>query len=1708
MSLSSILKTFKSGIDKVGAKVESATRKAVDTAVLVWQDVKRGTFIENVKGWFKDSVKDSLTAMETWADRWIPGNIQTQLTKWLYWLGEVVTWAWVPFVWEKTDAGAIQRGAQKLSETISLAPTTKLTGEVLGKDSKVQKWLEWVKWVTDIYSNVLGRAGSATDKFQKWDYVWGTIDTWFSLLGAIPFTSGVGGLAAISWISWGLGAAGANEYIAEQEQAGKDTLYTKFKEFGMNDEDAFRRANNVVDSISLITSGISMYYGMKVGGKWAVWTQLGKLPKNVTVADVIKTNAINATKSGIADTLPAVVYDIIDKSDKDPESKQMATTLLANTLAGAYYTPTWKGKKWAIDVDTTKATTPEIPAKKPLSQMLQDEGTTRITDKKNGIVDYTVVDGTMKIDNIMSNESGAGQGTKLLKKAETAAKKQWANRIELVATTLDPARTTPEQLDAFYTKNGYARIEGTERGYEKVLPAKKEKPLSTLLTEPETTPKTPVEGGADFIEDTKSQYTRDPVVEGRINEAKRVSMGDYTPEFDAWAITKAIPTLSAMLSRNFNLNRFLDNIRIKVGDAWTPVGKYVEGVQRSMKSNIQESIVEPFAGSVVKRWLKVKLDPKDLLGTQTTQWISVTEGNLPMFQKWFSNMDYYDKKFPWLTQAETNQIVQGSYIYDLVKQNGLDGKYFTPEQIAFYKNLEAIEKDLYGKTSLKAQDDWVYNGALNEDYLHFDMVRKNFENLPKEDRGSVVVRIDGKDAKFDSYLDALSAVDLAKRMGKSVDADAFISLEQKKSSNVIDPFRTHGAFGRILSYADAMWKAYADTQVVKLFDDMRGVGKDNSAVADHFAWLESRGIKNPVEQLLGYSDNDIFTRWVQWLSSLGSQAAITLNPATYAQGILSSGIKNFTDALGSSAQNLLSGEVKAAGRDLGDSITWLAKSVANTALALGKKEIGQMTRDQKITDALVRDGFITWLEIGDRAMGNAFEISSGLVQENAAKADVAIRGMRRYLLANGHKVGNGESIAKAWDDFRKTETNEYIKAREQILQDTKLIADVSRGSRLTTVWLYNTAGALKSYALGQISQAAQDSSTIFNYMTQVLQKNKLVNNTEVVNSMRRLAIVYGSFKSAQFVADQMMEGLGYVYDENNEDAKEMYKKVRDTFAQRISGTPEAMLSNLMGSVVSNVGLSKAYWLFNDLGQWLTEFGMSNNDSKYSELGTDVLDATRKFFAAGNMLNEAYALFTPQNETWIDTIAEELWVPGKSGMSRYGISSGAKTDSKIERMLWFFGFKPDQAVNQYLYGKLDEIQLEEEQPNPTLRTVALWLKNTWNAIARSEFPIVSDVAAKLSWQEVGVDWKWGIENRLKAQYTFDATDRLLSNPDLTLNGYLELNWINPQWAPMINQALNSRIKTIIGTDPKMTKNNELSPWSGNQQVEWLINQAFDPELWAKWDKSVVQNWIAMKDINEKLFNDTMAYIGKVAMDEDMRKENGVTLDLNKLQKNIDGSLQPLDTEANLAFDKAVKTISDSTSQDDAVIADKTGKSPLTTSFTNSYRDAIGNFWKYIQTEWIDGAKKRLDQVEKMTQVVLATAPFTNNFIDALSLANFDMKSWLMDMAKIGLKAEEIKARYPSLYDTLIQALDLRGEYVPKDWLDNQQNLSTIPTWTQTTQPTSRKLSESLGLLTPVTAIEWWVIPEKQSKPAQLKDKFIRVEWQPQIVQSLSELLKSK
>lgn len=96
------------------------------------------------------------------------------------------------------------------------------------------------------------------------------------------------------------------------------------------------------------------------------------------------------------------------------------------------------------------------------------------------------------------------------------------------------------------------------------------------------------------------------------------------------------------------------------------------------------------------------------------------------------------------------------------------------------------------------------------------------------------------------------------------------------------------------------------------------------------------------------------------------------------------------------------------------------------------------------------------MEISDQKVGKAFSVSAGLIQENAAKSDIALRGMQKVLVDAGYtNVFKGEDIAANWKDFQKTKTNEYIRARENILQDTKIVSDVTKLNRLTTFGLYN-----------------------------------------------------------------------------------------------------------------------------------------------------------------------------------------------------------------------------------------------------------------------------------------------------------------------------------------------------------------------------------------------------------------------------------------------------------------------------------------------------------------------------------------------------------------------------------------------------------------------------------------------------------------------------
>ena len=94
-------------------------------------------------------------------------------------------------------------------------------------------------------------------------------------------------------------------------------------------------------------------------------------------------------------------------------------------------------------------------------------------------------------------------------------------------------------------------------------------------------------------------------------------------------------------------------------------------------------------------------------------------------------------------------------------------------------------------------------------------------------------------------------------------------------------------------------------------------------------------------------------------------------------------------------------------------------------------------------------------------MSKATGFFSSIRQENAAKTALAIRSMRRTLIDNGYKVGNAESVAKAWEQFRTEKPNEYTYARNNIYADTTLMGNVSKQARLGFLGMQRILGPIK-----------------------------------------------------------------------------------------------------------------------------------------------------------------------------------------------------------------------------------------------------------------------------------------------------------------------------------------------------------------------------------------------------------------------------------------------------------------------------------------------------------------------------------------------------------------------------------------------------------------------------------------------------------------------
>jgi hypothetical protein len=327
-----------------------------------------------------------------------------------------------------------------------------------------------------------------------------------------------------------------------------------------------------------------------------------------------------------------------------------------------------------------------------------------------------------------------------------------------------------------------------------------------------------------------------------------------------------LKNISSVLSRNFNTSRFLNNIRVQVGKAFVPLGNFIDSAQRAIRPEMKDAILNN-AGITAKNTagLDAKaptVNPKDLIGTKSPEGVEITAANVGEFMKTFDNIKFFDKNIAGLDLKQTQNIVRASYLYDFLKQHPEKlSSYFAPEQIAFLRILDEMEQGVYGKVSAKAKaDDVLGDVVLDDDYRHYDVIRQNFDRIPNSDKSHVsIVTPDGRTIQFNSQLELATWIKNNKKYGTEVDPSTFSVLEQDKKGIQIEPYRTHGAAARLISYADAMGKFYSDDMAIKLLDQVRN-SKD-PAVKEYVARaFDSKYNKNIAEQFLGVSDAGIVAK--------------------------------------------------------------------------------------------------------------------------------------------------------------------------------------------------------------------------------------------------------------------------------------------------------------------------------------------------------------------------------------------------------------------------------------------------------------------------------------------------------------------------------------------------------------------------------------------------------------------------------------------------------------------------------------------------------------------------------------------------------------------------------------------------------------------------------------------------------------------------------
>lgn len=1562
----------------------------------------------------------------------------------------------------------------------------------------IEKWLKWAwravtaaPWLLlDTKENFSG----FTDALSKWDKSEAArklLDLGTSSIGAAfsatPFGLWVRALAwGGMWASWASGAVQwGKENIAKSVSS---LLWTNEKE--------------TLDWVSSLADAASTAAGIK-GAKISQYKP----------TDLFKTKTANLLKWAAVGSSADAFVAMFDTGEGKDKAVQWATMFLINAFPSPLEAPKGTGKKPKIseavkpadvtppkwmDITDTKAVEAEVKAPKKWKfltiEEVWDENLTTIKSDW-GELTYALRDGKMEIDWITVGEKLKWNWTLLMKEAEKQAKNLWVDTIRLNAVPTDWV-TTKEGLDTFYTKLWFKKLPDFETVYEKPVGKKK---VSSVVKDTEVV----------LPEEITTEQPVKPTEEVTFVDTKETPP-EWTKLIQEWVKPHIIPNAKYQLTlweslakarwkiaANTTIKALLNNVIVKWA-SWKgeKLANYITGIKKWIFNDVARNVVKDIAitdKEVADAKFK-DIDSNILLDGVTPEWTVVSRSNINEFKKTFNSIK--DEQLgaqisdltEWFLTKNRTALQKASYVYDLIKNNPEKvQQVFTDKQRALIERIDSQEKAIYQRFVSYLKDRWVLKWDESDDYIRYVMWVIGFDRIkalwwaPEK----YYVTNGTKTYSYDNLLDAQRAIESSKAIKGQKEfkfteetAGKLNSLSKEKWGVNLEMFRTHGAFNRLLSYAESIGRLESDYQVGKTLQEAID---SNKVVGDYLnQWLKGEGNQNVLSDILGlWMKPDSTPAKVAWfLGNLGTALQMAGNTLSLTAQWVSTWIKMWA-RVG----------------------TMAVKDAFTNPLSLKDYASLPIFKSQALKNWASAEWFNTSYEIMpwsnkdfmNKALSVGMELgTANRLIENPAKSYLSMVLAKRILRDKYGTAVSTEQLPAMWNKFKQEDVEGYKMAHDKILDSTNWISDVSSLAKLNLGWdlTRNLLGKIKTYTIDQLDSNIRDTLIAWDAGLKAL----------FGKNMDEFDKQYGAEAAKRVATWAAVTGLMFAY---------LYNKYSSETEDETDSQEEAKVKKDLAQVRALDRTMKFAWptILNDL------IGITTGEKflpSLQSLGGAVAESP--IWLWFDLLATAYnTTVAPEDKKYYELIRWLTTSLKWAGAWRSAMEYGS--------MLWFSPDSPDfRNKTRYLYDKSfsDRSTFDKLTGYNPNTVVESFLRNQIGELSQEDTGIIQDVTNSIVnyvmnssiltdidvfGQEVGTSKQWIYTGYDAFDITNNINKKKYQTVDELLQGENILDKTNPQYDSLKTAFIQAIVDRDAKAQTSISANN--AELKSNTPMD-LQYKALPTGTWSPLtDEQAIMNWLngTLKDDNPRLYTDIIALMAKL--------KNPEKVEWEIMENSLGKVLENWKAEGN-----------QSNPLIDWMVADSLGKQALSDTLTaamNKERVAIEKLmWNLLPNKWQlwEKGKQFILWKLKLLDTIYWVADSVWASENALPADSFNWK-WLLEKVSKWWMADVISniwQQFPNLYDTLYKWLTLRGEQpITKEqtWagtLSQMVEASKASTQVQPTTPTTPTPTSSSELPQPFTPTKWtklknewkWALPESKATKSRTHEPKIKKT-------SLSEML---